>query len=101
MKEIHRIGKAKSDALDGNGKSPIHPINKPLLDPEKLMPRLKSNGLRSLSLFSGGGGLDLGFDLAGFEHAASYELIENMGETLKKTDRSGTFIRGIKATLSL
>ncbi|WP_197740078.1 DNA cytosine methyltransferase [Vibrio taketomensis] len=48
------------------------------------MPRLESNGLRSLSLFSGGGGLDLGFDLAGFEHVASYELIPICKDTLQR-----------------
>jgi DNA (cytosine-5)-methyltransferase 1 len=38
--------------------------------------------VRALSLFSGGGGLDLGFDLAGFDHVASYELIPVCGETI-------------------
>ena len=35
------------------------------LDPSDLMPQLADNGLTSLSLFSGGGGLDLGFERAG------------------------------------
>lgn len=39
------------------------------------MPKLENNDLRTLSLFSGGGGLDLGFDRAGYKHIASYELI--------------------------
>ena len=59
------------------------PVNVPCLDPLSLMPKIKSNGLRALSLFSGGGGLDLGFENAGFEHVASYDIIPICGETLK------------------
>lgn len=51
-------------------------------DPSRQMPKLAQNGIRSLSLFSGGGGLDLGFDLAGFSHVASYDLLEFAGATL-------------------
>ncbi len=51
-------------------------------DPSIDMPQLDKNGLRSLSLFSGGGGLDLGFDKAGFEHVASYEVLKFAGQTL-------------------
>jgi len=40
------------------------------------------HGLRALSLFSGGGGLDLGFERAGFTHVASYDIISVCGETL-------------------
>ena len=61
----------------------FHPINRPELDPSDLMPQLQGNGIRSLSLFSGGGGLDLGFDRAGYIHTASYELIPICKETLK------------------
>lgn len=57
--------------------------NIPNLKPETLMPKLKRNGLRTLSLFSGGGGLDLGFHLAGFDHVASYEILKDAGKTLK------------------
>jgi DNA (cytosine-5)-methyltransferase 1 len=65
------------------GESEIHhEINIPRLDPNTLMKQLPKNGLRSLSLFSGGGGMDLGFDKAGFEHVASYELIPICGNTL-------------------
>jgi DNA (cytosine-5)-methyltransferase 1 len=74
--------RAKKRALRGQGRQPLHPINVPRLDPSTLMPRLPPNGLRALSLFSGGGGLDLAFDLAGFEHVASYDILEIAGETL-------------------
>ncbi len=62
--------------------SRIHGINIPQLDPALLMPQLIDNGLETLSLFSGGGGLDLGFDRAGYKHAASYELIPICKKTL-------------------
>ncbi|RKZ56771.1 MAG: DNA (cytosine-5-)-methyltransferase, partial [Candidatus Parabeggiatoa sp. nov. 2] len=55
--------------------SRVHSINTPQLDPNDLMPPLKSNNLTTLSLFSGGGGLDLGFDKAGYTHQGSYEII--------------------------
>ncbi|MGC4152415.1 MAG: DNA (cytosine-5-)-methyltransferase [Propionicimonas sp.] len=47
------------------------------------MPRRDPNGLTTLSLFSGGGGLDLGFDLAGFTHAGSWEILEDAAATLR------------------
>jgi DNA (cytosine-5)-methyltransferase 1 len=75
---------AKAKALRGEGQTPLHPINVPKLKPDRLMPHLDGNGLRVLSLFSGGGGLDLGFDQAGFTHLASYEIIPEAGETLQK-----------------
>lgn len=53
------------------------------LDVNDLMPQLDANGLTSLSLFSGGGGLDLGFERAGYEHQASFEILEICGETLR------------------
>lgn len=61
----------------------IHEVNTPKLDPNDLMPQLKTNGIRALSLFSGGGGLDLGFDRAGYTHVSSYELIPICKDTLK------------------
>lgn len=75
--------RAKAQALRGEGLTPIHPINVPRLNPENLMPPLPHNGLRSLSLFSGGGGLDLGFERAGFTHVASYDTLESAGVTLR------------------
>jgi DNA (cytosine-5)-methyltransferase 1 len=47
-----------------------------------LMPQLKNNDLTAISLFSGGGGLDLGFSRAGYSNVASYELIPICKDTL-------------------
>jgi len=74
--------RAKAKALNGEGPAPLHPINVPLLDPDQLMPARAPNGMHSLSLFSGGGGFDLGFELAGFSHVASFDILEICGETL-------------------
>lgn len=76
--------KAKRLALSGQGRRPMHPINEPRLNPLDLMPFKPSNGFRTLSLFSGGGGLDLGFDLAGYTHVASYDILPIAEKTLKR-----------------
>lgn len=60
----------------------VHSVNVPKLNPETLMPKIENNPLSCLSLFSGGGGLDLGFDRAGYAHVASYELIPICKDTL-------------------
>ena len=73
----------KNMAISGEGPEPLHPINTPALDPKDLMPMRRRHRLRSLSLFSGGGGLDLGFDRAGYRHVASYDLIQICGETIR------------------
>jgi DNA (cytosine-5)-methyltransferase 1 len=75
---------AKLAAVRGDGPPPIHPINAPSLDVTTLMPMQDPNSFRALSLFSGGGGLDLGFHRAGFEHVASYEIMEAAAATLVK-----------------
>jgi DNA (cytosine-5)-methyltransferase 1 len=73
---------AKLAALRGEGKPPLHEVNVPRLDPKVLMPQLTGNGLRALSLFSGGGGLDIGFERAGFSHVASWDVLEDAAATL-------------------
>ena len=85
---------AKKLAEMGQGPEPLHPINTPNLNPEDLMPVRDSNGIRALSLFSGGGGLDLGFDRAGFEHVASYDVLEFATDTLIRNRPSWTVAGG-------
>lgn len=78
-----RSREAKNAAIRGLGPKPLHDVNIPNLDPSSLMPQLKSTCLPTLSLFSGGGGLDLGFDRAGFTHKGSWELMEDAAKTLR------------------
>ncbi len=75
---------AKRRAINGECDRPKHPINRPRLDPCALMPLIAQNDLRALSLFSGGGGLDIGFDRAGFRHVASYEVLNEAAQVLRK-----------------
>lgn len=85
--EYRRISQASREAklaADNGLHEVLHEINTPLLNPNDLMPQLANNNITCLSLFSGGGGLDLGFDRAGFKHKASYELIPICKETLQK-----------------
>ncbi|MCY4040204.1 MAG: DNA (cytosine-5-)-methyltransferase [Gammaproteobacteria bacterium] len=56
--------------------------SRPALRPETLMPIREPSGLTALSLFSGGGGLDLGFERAGFEHVASFDVLDVCAATL-------------------
>lgn len=74
---------AKRRALRGDCDLPKHPVNTPRLDARKLMPRLRRKGLKALSLFSGGGGMDIGFDRAGFEHIGNYELLSDAASIIK------------------
>ncbi|MBN9106846.1 MAG: DNA (cytosine-5-)-methyltransferase [Propionibacteriaceae bacterium] len=85
---------AKIDAMTGRGDDPIHDLNTPEYDPNDSMPRRKPNGLPALSMFSGGGGLDLGFDLAGFQHAGSYEIIDDAAATLSQNRTTWTVFGG-------
>lgn len=73
---------AKRKSISGEGTAPVHEIYTPRLEPDALMPQRGRNGLKTLSLFSGGGGLDLGFDRAGFEHVASFEMLSDAARTL-------------------
>jgi DNA (cytosine-5)-methyltransferase 1 len=75
---------AKRRAVNGECDRPKHPVNHPRLDPCLLMPQVPQHGLRALSVCSGGGGLDIGFDRAGFTHVASYEILEDAAAIIKK-----------------
>jgi DNA (cytosine-5)-methyltransferase 1 len=79
---------------------PLHPLYKPRLNNDALMPRLPSNGLRALSLFSGGGGLDIGFDHAGFEHVASYEILDFAAQTLQSNRPSWAVMGGARGDVT-
>ena len=60
-------------------------VNVPTLRAERLMPKQKPAGLRALSLFSGGGGLDLAFDRSGYEHVGSFDILDICGATLRRS----------------
>lgn len=64
-------------------KSREHPVLQPNYNPLVDMVKLPANGLRTLSLFSGGGGLDLGFERAGYLHIGSYDILPFAGTTLR------------------
>ena len=77
-----RSREAKLRALESEV-DPDRPVHRPRLDPSELMPRIPLHLLPALSLFSGGGGLDLGFERAGFRHVASFDTLDAAGETLR------------------
>ena len=79
-----RSRRRKKAAIRGELTCDPSRISKPVLAPNKLMPQQRQQGLRALSLFSGGGGLDLGFERAGFEHVASFDTLEICGATLRR-----------------
>jgi DNA (cytosine-5)-methyltransferase 1 len=85
---------AKLRAMNGEGPEPLHEINSPVLDPLDLMPQLGQNSLSTLSLFSGCGGLDIGFERAGFAHLASYDVLDAAGETLRHARPDWTVYSG-------
>lgn len=84
-REISRRSAARKVALlrDFDHKAAPKGSLQARLDPNDLMPLVGPNGLTSISLFSGGGGLDLGFERAGFAHKASFEILDVCGATLQ------------------
>jgi DNA (cytosine-5)-methyltransferase 1 len=74
---------AKRRAISGECDERKHPVYSPRLNPLDLMPQRVSNGLSALSLFSGGGGMDIGFDRAGFNHVASYEIMKDAAAVIR------------------
>ncbi len=78
-----RSQQRKAALIAGSRHGNIIQVHRPRLDPNALMPLVEQTGLTALSLFSGGGGLDLGFERAGVGHAASYEILDICGETLR------------------
>lgn len=88
-----RSREAKLRAAEG-AETPLHAVNVPVLDPAALMPPVRPRGLGALSLFSGGGGLDLGFERAGFGHVASYDTLAAAGRTLTQNRPRWTVCSG-------
>lgn len=87
----------KQALLRENRLTPIRsPLHRDRLDPTDLMPKLDSNGLTCLSLFSGGGGLDVGFEQAGFDHEACFELLDVCGQTLRANRPSWNVRSGVE-----
>ena len=80
-----RSRRRKKAACNGELEPGLKKVNLPVLRPENLMPQQERHGLTALSLFSGGGGLDLAFDRAGFEHVASFDILEICGATLRRS----------------
>ncbi|MEQ9165939.1 MAG: DNA (cytosine-5-)-methyltransferase [Fulvivirga sp.] len=53
-----------------------------------------NNGFSFLGLFTGAGGLDLGFELAGFEHTESNEILDYAVNTLKTNRPNWNVVHG-------
>lgn len=73
-----------------------HPLALPRLSADALMPQQPRHDLAALSLFSGGGGLDIGFERAGFRHVACYELLPKVVACLT-ANRPGWAVRSGEA----
>ena len=54
--------------------------------------------IKTLSLFSGGGGLDIGFSDAGFKIVECVEIEEKFAETLRKNSATGKKLQNTKIT---
>lgn len=84
---------AKRAAQNGQ-LEPIHELNVPKLDPYELMPQREPRDGGAISLFSGGGGLDLGFSRSGFVHNASFEILKPAADTLRMAQSEGAVFGG-------
>lgn len=56
--------------------------------------KVDNNGYTFLGLFSGAGGLDLGFELAGFEHTESNEILPYAVDTLRANRPKWQVVQG-------
>lgn len=54
--------------------------------------KIKNNNIKTLSLFSGAGGLDIGFHQAGFDIIACVELEEKYCKSLTKNKEHGVYV---------
>jgi DNA (cytosine-5)-methyltransferase 1 len=66
-----------------NSAESLHPPRKPRLLVSELMPIQNSCPISSVSLFSGCGGLDIGFERAGYSHLISADILDICGDTLR------------------
>ena len=89
-----RSRRRKRAAANGELQRDPAAVNMPALKAEDLMPQQRQHGLRALSLFSGGGGLDLAFERAGFEHVASFDILDVCGDTLRRSRRAWQVFSG-------
>ena len=67
-------------------KASEEPLRESRLDIEKLMPTLSPSSIDSISLFSGCGGLDIGFERAGFDHVLSIDISKDALLIAKSTN---------------
>lgn len=67
-------------------------INNLLYLCSKILYYMANNAPKVLSLFSGGGGLDIGFHEAGYEIVGCVEIVEQFCETLRKNCQKGKFL---------
>ncbi len=58
---------------------------------------LKGRKIRTLSLFSGAGGLDIGFHQAGFDIVEMVEIEQKFTKTLEENTKTGAIFEGSKA----
>lgn len=86
-----------------NGELPHEPgsVNVPAFAPERLMSIRSPNGIRALSLFAGGGGLDLAFDRAGFGHVGSFDILDICGDTLRRNRTDWRVLSGTEGDVTL
>jgi len=66
----------------------------PRLDPCALMPQKSKCPIDSVSLFSGCGGLDIGFERAGYNHLLSVDVLDICGETLSTNRPNWSVLSG-------
>ena len=59
-------------------------MNTDKYDPAALMENMDDNGMTVLSMFSGGGGMDIGFERCGFKTVAAFDVIDVCGDTLRR-----------------
>lgn len=88
--ELERLGLSYDD-LRYRHNTPVSSISTPYLTLERL--NFRKHGVPVISFFSGAGGLDLGFQYAGFQHLASIEINSTFCQTIR-LNRPDWFVIG-------